>query len=127
FQQIMGLMMVVAGRESRLDIGKRGRVLAEIRLLRQGADRGSGLHEARAGGRLDQAGGDPEQRRFAGPVAADQADPLAGRNVELDAREQRRASEGELDVLELNEGRRHRQAWFVAAWSARRRWMRRRV
>ena len=76
-QQIARLIVVVAGAEAGLDIGQRRRVIAEIRLLRQIADGGAGLHEAAAAVGLDQAGRDLQQRRFAGAVAADQADALA--------------------------------------------------
>jgi hypothetical protein len=69
--------MIVAGAEAGLDIGQRGLVVAEVRLLRQIADGGARLHEAAAAVRLDDPGGDLEQRRFARTVAADQADPLA--------------------------------------------------
>ncbi len=72
--EIARLIMVVAGAEAGLDIGQRRLVVAEVRLLRQIADGGAGLHEAAAAVRLDEAGGDLEQRRFAGAVAADQAD-----------------------------------------------------
>ncbi len=94
-EQIARLIMVVAGAEAGLDIGQRGLVLAEIRLLRQIADGGAGLHEAAAAVGLDQPGRDLQQRRLAGAVAADQADALAGGDRQLDARQQRRAAEGQ--------------------------------
>jgi hypothetical protein len=61
-QQIARLMLVVAGREPRLDIGERGLVVAEVGLLRQIADRGARLHEACAAVGLDEAGRDLEKR-----------------------------------------------------------------
>ena len=77
FQQIARLVAIVAGAEPGFDIGERRGEAGEIRLLRQIADGGAGLHEAAAAVGLDQAGRDLQQRRFAGAVAADQADPLA--------------------------------------------------
>ncbi len=75
--QIARLIMVVAGAEAGLDIGQRRLVVAEVRLLRQIADGRARLHEAAAAVCFDDAGGDLQERRFAGAVAADQADPLA--------------------------------------------------
>ena len=75
--QIARLIMIVAGAEAGLDIGQRRLVVAEVRLLRQIADGGAGLHEAAAAVGLDKAGGNLQQRRFARAVAADQADALA--------------------------------------------------
>ncbi len=75
--QIARLIMIVAGIEPGLDIGQRGRKTGKIRLLRQVTDGGAGLHEAAAAVGFDQTGRDLQQRRFAGAVAADQADALA--------------------------------------------------
>ena len=111
--QIAGLIMIVAGAEAGLDIGQRRLVIAEIRLLRQIADGRTRLHEAAAAIGLDEAGGDLQERRFAGAVTADQADSLARRHRQLDARQQRRAAEGQPDILQLDQRRRHRllQPW----------------
>ena len=106
-QQIARLIVVVAGAEAGLDIGQRRGEAAEIRLLRQIADGGARLHEAAAAVGLDQAGGDLQQRRFARAVAADQADALARRHRQFDARQQRRAAEGQRDVFQLDQRRRH--------------------
>ena len=57
-----------------------------------------GLHEALALVGRDLAGGDSQQRRFAGAVAPDQRDALAGRDGDLGAFQQRRHAEGEMDV-----------------------------
>ena len=76
-EQIAGLVVVVARAETGLDIGQRGGKARKIGLLRQIADGRAGLHEAAAAVGLDQAGRDLQQRRFAGAVAADQADALA--------------------------------------------------
>ena len=108
-QQIACLVLVVAGREPGLDIGERRLVLAKIRLLRQIAHGGAGLHEARAAVGLDEASRDLQQRGFAGAVAADQADAFGWRDIELDARQQRRAAEGQSDVFQLDQRGRHRQ------------------
>jgi len=74
-----------------------------------GTDGGIGLHEARSAVRLDQSGGDLEERRFAGSVAADKTHTLPGRDRELDAIEKRRAAEVERNLAELDEGRGHWQ------------------
>ena len=79
FEQIARRVGIVAGPEAGLDIGERRGEAGEVRLLRQVAHGGAGLHEARAAVGLDQPGGDLEQRRLARAVAADQADALAGR------------------------------------------------
>ena len=76
-QHIAGLIVVVARAEPGLDIGQRGGEAGKIGLLRQIADGRAGLHETAAAVGLDQAGRDLQQRRFAGTVAADQADALA--------------------------------------------------
>jgi hypothetical protein len=76
-EEIARLVVVIARAETGFDIGKRGGVACEIGLLRQIADGRAGLHEAAAAVRLDEAGCDLEQRRFAGAVAADQADAFA--------------------------------------------------
>ena len=107
FEQILRLIAVVAGAEPGLDIGQRRGVTAEIRLLRQIADGGAGLHKAAAAVGLDEARGDLQQRRFAGAVAADQADALTGGHRKLDARQQRRAAKSQRDILQLDQRRRH--------------------
>ena len=106
-QQIARLVGVVARAQPGFDIGQRRRIAGEVRLLRQVADAGARLHEALAAIGLDQPGGDLQQRRLARAVAADEAHALARRHRQLDAVEQRRAAEGERDVAELEEGRRH--------------------
>jgi len=78
---------------------KRGGEAGEIRFLRQIADGSARLHEAAAAVGLDQTGRDLQERRFAGAVAADQADALIGGDREFDARQQRRAAKGQRDVL----------------------------
>src|SRR3954452_21997595 len=100
--------MVVAGTETGLDIGQRGLVIAEVRLLRQIADGRARLYEAAAAVGLDQAGCNLQQRRFAGAIAADQADALARRHRQFDARQQRRAAKRQPDIFQLDQRRRHR-------------------
>ena len=99
FEDIAGLIVVVAGPEAGFDIGERRGVALEIRLLRQIADGGARLHEAAAAVGLDQPGRDPQQRRFAGAVAADQADALGLRHRQFDPRQQRRAAKCQFDVF----------------------------
>ncbi len=77
FQQLAGLVWAVLGAEPGFDIGERRWRVAKVRLLREIAQRCARLHEHRAAVGGDGAGCDLEQRRFAGAVAADQADPLA--------------------------------------------------
>ena len=88
-----------AGVKPRLDIGQGCDEPGQIRLLRQVLDRRAGLSKTLAGIGLDQPGGDAQQRRFAGAVAPDQADPVAGCNGQRRAGKQRRRTEGQADVL----------------------------
>src|SRR5258708_38978729 len=80
-------------------------VAREIRLLRQAGDGGAGLGEARAGIGDGLAGQDAQQGRFAGAVAADQAQPLARRDGELDAVEDGLVAEVVADAGEGKQGR----------------------
>ncbi len=77
-EQEAGLVVIVARSEAGFHIGQRGRHSGKIRLLRQVADGRARLDETFAAVRLDQTGGDFQQRRFARTIAADQAHPLAG-------------------------------------------------
>ena len=106
-QEIARLIAVVARAETGFDIGKRCRRASEIRLLRQIADGRARLHEAAAAIGFDYACRDLQQRRLARAVAPDQADALGRRHRKLDTCEQRRAAKGELDVLQLDQRRRH--------------------
>ena len=76
-QEVTRGMNVVAGAEAGLDIGERGGMPCEIRLLRQIADGRARLREAAAAVRLGEAGRDLQQRRLARAVAPDQAHALA--------------------------------------------------
>src|SRR6202040_2694222 len=105
-QKIVGAVAVIARRKSRLDKGARGGKAGEIGLLRQIADGGSGLDEARAGIGFDKPGSDFQQRRLARAVAPDKAQTLALGEGKLRALEQRRAAEAEANVLKKKE-RRH--------------------
>ncbi len=107
FEENPGAMGFVARRQSRLDKGKRRLETGEIGLLRQVANGGRGLDEAAAGVGLDHAGGDLEQRRLAGAIAADETEALARADRKLDALEQRLAADAEPDVLKEEERRRH--------------------
>jgi hypothetical protein len=78
----------------------------EIRLLRQGRHGGAGLGEAGAGIGDRLARQDAQQGRFAGPIAADQAQPLAGRDAQLDAVEDGLVAQVIADAGEGQEG------WF---------------
>jgi hypothetical protein len=53
---------------------------------------------------LDTARDDPQQGRFAGPIAADQADALIRLHGECRPVEQRSITEAEVDVEESDEG-----------------------
>ena len=59
--------------------------------------------------RLDKAGGDLQQRRFARAVAADERDAVARPTLQVGAVKQRRAAEGQHDVVEFQNA--------VAPWS----------
>jgi len=61
----------------RPEVRRRHECLVEVRLLGQQADRQLALVVNLTLVRLVTAGGDPEQRRLAGPVRADEADPIA--------------------------------------------------
>ena len=106
-QEIARLMQVVGRSEAGLDIGERRRIAAEIGLLRHVADRRARLHEALAAIGVDLARGNPQQRRLAGAVAADEADALASGYGEVHAFEQRRAAKGQGNVAQLDERRGH--------------------
>ena len=94
-------MVVVRGgvAQARFDIGQRGGEAGEVGLLRQIADGGAGLGEAAAGIGLHQARRRSQQGGFAGAVAADQADAVAGCDGERRAGQQRRGAESQADVL----------------------------
>ena len=103
-EQAERAILIVERAEPVLDIGERRREAGQVRLLRQVADAGVRLQEAHAGIGLDLAGGDLEQRRLAGAVAADEAGSLAALDGEVGSREQgRAAAEREGDVLERQE------------------------
>ena len=82
-------------------IGEHGLEPAEVRLLRQVAQAGSRLQEAYTLVRLKRPCGNPEQRRFARAVAADQANLIASANREIGGFKQRRAAERQRDVLQV--------------------------
>ena len=118
-QEVTRLMAIVAGAEARFHIGECRCRAGEIGFLRQIPKRGSGLQEARSVVGLDQSGGHPEQGRLARAIATDQADALADRDGQLGPGEQWCAAEGQCDISELNEGRRHAHPVTVAAAWAR--------
>ena len=104
FDQVARLVRIVARREPVFDIGQGGGVAGKFRFLRQIADGGAGLDEDAAAVRLDHAGGDLQQRRLAGAVAADQADALALRDRQVGRGQERRAAKGERDLAQLDQG-----------------------
>ena len=121
FEEVAAAMGIVARRQSRFDECAGGGEAREVGLLRQVAHRHRRLDEAAAGIGLDQPGGDLEERRLARAVPPDQAEPLAGADREPGAGQERRAAEGEADVLEEEEGRRRhglrrRSPHWVTAW-----------
>ncbi len=111
FQEIASGVGIVARPQASLDIGQRRRKAGKVRLLRQVAHQRAGLNEDRAVIRLDRTRGDLQQRRFAGTVASDQRDALAGRHRQLRPGQKRRAAEGQCDVFELKERRSHYALW----------------
>ncbi len=102
------LMGIVRRTEAGGDVGSGGRKAGKVGLLRKIANGRVRLRESRAAVDVEQPRGDLQERRLAGAVAADQADPLAGRDGELSPIEERRAAKGERDVCELKKGRGHR-------------------
>jgi len=81
-EEIQRTMAVIlsGGIETRLDRREGGGKAGRVRFLRQVLDRCAGLQEPFPGIGLDHAGSDAQQRRFAGAVAAHQANPVASRN-----------------------------------------------
>ena len=77
----------------------------EVGLLRQGGDRGAGLGEARAAVEDRLAFQDAQQGRLARAVAADQRQPLARRDREIDAVEHGLVAEMETDAGKGQQGR----------------------
>jgi hypothetical protein len=65
------------------------------------------MHEALARVGVNELGGDPQQRRLAGAVAADQTDAFARPDGKVRPFKQRRPSESEPDSGELDQGRGH--------------------
>src|SRR5205085_3885225 len=70
---------------------------------------------------LDEAGRNLEQRRFARSIAPDQAQPLAFAQHQLSAFEQRRAPEGQMNVLKLDQRRGHGDTLYTLPRSEERR------
>ena len=101
FQHRARGVVAVARPQSGFDIRERRGEAGEIRLLGQIAHQRSRLYENRAAVGLDQAGRHLQQRRFAGAVAPDQADPLAGADRQFGVGQKRRPAEGERDVFKL--------------------------
>ena len=114
FQQGADAVGVVARAEAGFSIGEGGFEAGEIRLLRQVAHGGAGLDEALARVLIDQAGGDFQQGGFARAVAADQAQPVAGRDGNIRPAQQRRGAEGEVDVGQEEDRGRHARALSTA-------------
>ena len=94
-EKVTGTIGVVAGSEPRFDEGQSRRKSAEIRLLRQIANRRARLQEPGPAVGRHEPCGNLEERRFSRAVAPDQAYALARRDRQLDARQQRRAAKGQ--------------------------------
>ena len=71
----------------------------EQRLLRHGGEAHAALHDALAIVECDVARDAAQQRRFAGAVAADQRQPFARLDGQVDPVEQRDVAVGEMNVL----------------------------
>ena len=106
-QQIGAAVRIIRGPKARLDIVEHGCVGGKIRLLRQVADGGAGLHPALALVGLDHAGGDLEKRRLARAVAPDERHALALGNSEFGVFENGAAAEGQADAAEMKENSAH--------------------
>ncbi len=83
-----------------IDISESGAEPGQIGFLGQVLDRRPRLSEAFSGIGLYQSGGYVQQGRFAGAVAPDEADPVAGRDGQARAGQERRRPEGQADVLQ---------------------------
>jgi hypothetical protein len=118
-KQIACAVRIIAKRKPGLDEGRRGGEAGQVWALRQIADRHRGLHEARAGIRLDHPRGDLEHSRLARTVAAHQTPPLERSDRKLRAGKQGRTAETEPDVFEKEERRRHGLAVPSAAHATR--------
>ncbi len=104
-KQIGDAVGIVGRTETGKRIGFDGGMAVEIGCLVKIAQGRRGVAEDRTGLRLDKAGRDLHQRRLARAVAADKTEPLAGFELEAGAGKQRRAAEGEVDVVELEDRR----------------------
>jgi hypothetical protein len=104
FEQILRLVVIVAGIHSGFDIGQRGLETVEVRLLRKITNGCTGLHKAGAAISFHKSRHDLQQCRFARAVAADQAHAFACRDRKLDAGEQRRTAERQRNVFQLDQG-----------------------
>ena len=106
-EQIMRAVVVAMRPEARRDIIESGFKAGKIRLLRQIAHGGVGLEKAQAVIGFDFAGGDFQQRRFAGAVAADKTQPVAALDRQVGGFDQRLAAKSEADALKDEERRSH--------------------
>ena len=106
-EQIGGAVWIVGRAKPGFDIGAHRGKRFQVRHLGQIAHRRRRVAEYLALLWLDQAGGDPQQGRLAGAVSPDQRDAVAGQYRQRRAVEQRRAAEGQVNVVELEKRRRH--------------------
>ena len=102
--------------------GRRERQARQLRDDREAAgdgeaierrDRGAGQLD-RAGSRLDEAGDRSEQRRLAGPVRADEGDPVTALDGEVDVADRRPAAVGDGQALGLRPAPMRRRSQVVA-------------
>ena len=80
----------VGGAEAGFGIGEDVPVVGEVRRLEEVAHGCGGMQEDLARLRLGKSGGDLEERRLAGAVETDEADALAGLDLQRRAGKQRR-------------------------------------
>ena len=106
-QKIGAAVRIIRRAEAPFHIVQHGLVGREVRLLRQVADGGAGLHPALALVGLDHAGGDLEQRRLARAVAPDQRHALALGHGEFGVLENGTAAEGEADAAKVKKDPAH--------------------
>ena len=106
-QQIGAAVRIIRRAEAGLNVIQNGCMGREVRLLREIADRGAGLHPALALVRLDHAGGDLEERRLARAVAPDERHALALGDGEFGIFENGPAAEGEADATEMKKNPAH--------------------
>ena len=98
-QQRAAAVGIVDRAKTCFDVGLHRLEAHEIGFLRKVGDASARMRETLALVRLDEAGRNFQQRRFAGTVASDKTDAVAAGDADLGAGQQRRTAEAQVDVL----------------------------